>query len=189
MDVRRATTWPSCCVGLHEVEGLERLKISSIEPNLLTQEIVDLAATSERLLPHFHIPLQSGSDTVLQRMRRRYRRALYAERCHCLAARLPHVAIGVDVIVGFPGESEGDVQETLAFLEALPVAYLHVFTYSERAHTPAAALADPVDRQERRRRTRALRTWSQRRWSEFARRHVGEGAARALRGHSFRRPA
>jgi threonylcarbamoyladenosine tRNA methylthiotransferase MtaB len=170
---RDGTSFLDLLVRLHDVEGLERLKISSIEPNLLTDAIIALVGESDRLLPHFHLPLQSGSDATLGRMRRRYRTELYAERCHRLAARVPDVALGADVIVGFPGETEEDVETTLALLESLPVAYLHVFTYSERAQTPAAEMDGVVGREERKRRSLALRQWSRRRWSAFGERQVG----------------
>jgi threonylcarbamoyladenosine tRNA methylthiotransferase MtaB len=155
-------------VALHDVPGLERLKISSIEPNLLDDSIIDLAAGSDRLLPHFHIPLQSGSDEILGRMRRRYRSGFYRERVERIVSALPDAAIGVDVIVGFPGESEGHFQETYDFLNDLPIAYLHVFTYSERENTPAAGMGAVVPVEERRRRTKMLRILSEKKRSAFA---------------------
>ena len=158
--------------GLHEIKGLSRLKISSIEPNLLTDEIIDMAASSDRLMPHFHIPLQSGSDHILGEMRRRYRRDLYEKRVKRLVEVMPHCAIGVDVITGFPGETEAHFQETLDFIDRLPVAYLHVFTYSERENTPAATRAEVVSRQERARRTRALRMLSEKKREAFMRAHL-----------------
>jgi threonylcarbamoyladenosine tRNA methylthiotransferase MtaB len=158
---------------LHEVQGLARLKISSIEPNLLTDDIIELASRSDRLMPHFHVPLQSGSDLVLRRMRRRYSAGEYAERMHRLAAAIPGVAIGIDVIVGFPGETDEEFAETVAFLQSLPAAYLHVFTYSERPGTPAAEAGAQVDRLARKRRTNALRALSTRLRREFIDRHLG----------------
>ena len=122
---------------LDEVEGIDRYRISSIEPNLLTPEMIEWVAGSRRFMPHFHIPLQSGSDRILGLMRRRYKRDLYAERVQLIKQLMPHCAIGVDVIVGFPGESEEDFMETFGFLQELDVSYLHVFTYSERDHTRA----------------------------------------------------
>ena len=121
---------------LHEVKGLRRLKISSIEPNLLTDEIIALVKESDRLVPHFHIPLQSGSDKILGQMRRRYRSELYRDRVQTIVEAMPHAGIGADVISGFPGETEEDFLHTVQFLENLPVSYLHPFTYSERADTP-----------------------------------------------------
>jgi threonylcarbamoyladenosine tRNA methylthiotransferase MtaB len=140
---------------------------------LLTNEIIDLAAASDRLMPHFHIPLQSGSDRILGAMRRRYRQDLYAQRVSRLVGTMPHCAIGVDVITGFPGETDADFQETVDFLDGLPVAYLHVFTYSERENTPAASLHGVVSREERTRRTHALRMLSEKKRAAFARQHEG----------------
>ncbi|HVZ40353.1 MAG TPA: tRNA (N(6)-L-threonylcarbamoyladenosine(37)-C(2))-methylthiotransferase MtaB [Candidatus Kapabacteria bacterium] len=161
-------------VRLHDVPGLERMRISSIEPNLLTDRIIHLAAASDRMLPHFHVPLQSGSDAVLGRMRRRYRSSVYRDRVERIVAAMPDAAIGVDVIVGFPGESDTHFQETYDFLHALPVAYLHVFTYSERENTPASAFEGVVPVAERRNRTRMLRTLSEKKRAAFAVRHCGE---------------
>ncbi len=153
---------------LHDVPGLRRLKISSIEPNLLTDQIVDLAAGSDRMLPHFHIPLQSGSNRVLGAMRRRYRCEQYRDRIEYIHALIPDCAVGVDVIVGFPGETEEEFRETYTFLNELPIAYLHVFTYSERENTPAAGLGAPVPVPVRRERTRMLRVLSEKKRAAFA---------------------
>lgn len=161
------TSFLALLEALHGVDGLERLKVSSIEPNLLTDEVVALARRSDRLMPHFHIPLQSGSDTVLRRMRRRYGSAEYRALVERLVEAIPDVAIGVDVIVGFPGETDEEFQETVAFLESLPIAYLHVFTYSERPDTPAAQAGDVVPRAVRQRRTTALRALSERKRMAF----------------------
>lgn len=158
---------------LHDIDGLARLRISSIEPNLLEDRIIRLAVESDRLVPHFHIPLQSGCDAVLARMRRRYRSSFYREIVERLVGAIPEVAVGVDVIAGFPGEREVEFAETLAFLEALPAAYFHVFTYSERDNTPAAAYASSVPALERRRRTQVLRDLSERKKRQFAARFVG----------------
>lgn len=129
---------------LDEVEGIDRIRISSIEPNLLTDEIIAFVAGSKRFVPHFHIPLQSGSDRILGLMRRRYKRELYASRVEKIKSLMPHCCIGVDVIVGFPGETEADFLETYQFLNELDISYLHVFTYSERDNTPAASMAGSV---------------------------------------------
>lgn len=161
------TSFQALLQALHAVNGLERLKISSIEPNLLTDEIIALAASSDRLMPHFHIPLQSGSDTTLRQMRRRYQSANYRDRVEAVLQALPHAAIGVDVITGFPGESEADFMETVRFVEDLPIAYLHVFTYSERADTPALDMAAAIPREERTRRTHVLRHLSARKRAAF----------------------
>src|SRR4029077_20575858 len=120
---------------LENVKGIQRYRISSIEPNLLTNEIIEFVANSDTFMPHFHIPLQSGSNRILGLMRRRYRKELYAERVGLIKTLMPHAAIGVDVIVGFPGETNADFRETFDFLHSLDVSYLHVFTYSERDNT------------------------------------------------------
>src|SRR5215210_928897 len=129
---------------LEQVEGIERYRISSIEPNLLTNEIIELVANSDKFMPHFHIPLQSGSNSILALMRRRYKGELYAERVSLIKTLMPHCAIGVDVIVGFPGETEEHFMETYNFLHDLDVSYLHVFTYSERSNTKALEMKDVV---------------------------------------------
>lgn len=162
------TSFLELLVRLHDVPGLERLRISSIEPNLLTDEIIALSAQSDRLMPHFHIPLQSGSDEILGRMRRRYRSADYRNRIESVIAVMPDAGIGVDVIVGFPGETEEHFSRTYDFLRSLPIQYLHVFTYSERDDTPAAAAELPVPMEERRARTSRLRTLSAKLSSTFA---------------------
>ncbi|HRF41127.1 MAG TPA: tRNA (N(6)-L-threonylcarbamoyladenosine(37)-C(2))-methylthiotransferase MtaB, partial [Saprospiraceae bacterium] len=141
---------------LDEVEGIERFRISSIEPNLCTDEIISFVAESQRFAPHFHIPLQSGNNKQLAQMRRRYRRELYAERVAQIKSVMPHCCIGVDVIVGFPGETEEDFLETYRFIQELDISYLHVFTYSERANTPAADMPDAVLMDERKRRNKML---------------------------------
>jgi threonylcarbamoyladenosine tRNA methylthiotransferase MtaB len=142
---------------LEPVRGLQRLRISSIEPNLLTDDIIEAAAISPVLCPHFHLPLQSGDDGVLRRMRRRYTSADYAARVEAIRRLLPDAGIGVDVIVGFPGETDAQFRRTAEFLSELPVSYLHVFTYSERPDTPAAGYADQVSPRERQRRNAVLR--------------------------------
>src|SRR5690606_12270156 len=121
---------------------IDRIRISSIEPNLLTDEIIEFVATSQRVVPHFHIPLQSGSNRVLGLMRRRYKRELYASRVDKIKSLMPHACIGVDVIVGFPGERDEDFLETYRFLNELNISYLHVFTYSERDNTLAATMPE-----------------------------------------------
>jgi len=153
---------------LHTLKGLARLRISSIEPNLVTDRIVRLAASSDKLMPHFHIPLQSGSDSILARMRRRYRSALFVERLEHILSAIPDAAIGVDVIVGFPGEGEAEFASTFELLHSLPIAYLHVFSYSERVNTPAAGYEGTVPVNERRRRTRLLRALSDVKKSSYA---------------------
>ena len=146
---------------------IPRYRISSIEPNLLSDDIIRFVASSKRFMPHFHIPLQSGSDRILGLMRRRYKRKLYADRVNLIKALLPHASIGVDVIVGFPGETEADFQETYSFLESLPITYLHVFTYSERDNTLAATMEDIVSLSTRQTRNKKLRQLSYQKQEEF----------------------
>lgn len=164
----RGESFYDLLVQLHDVKGLERLRVSSIEPNLVEDRIIELAAASDRMLPHFHMPLQSGADEILGVMRRRYRSHQYRERVERILSRLPDAAIGVDVIVGFPGESIEHFEQTREFLHALPVAYCHVFTYSERANTPAATMGSVVSVHERRRRTTMLRALSEKKRAAFA---------------------
>jgi threonylcarbamoyladenosine tRNA methylthiotransferase MtaB len=154
-------------------EGIDRIRISSIEPNLLTNEIIDFVAGSRKFMPHFHIPLQSGSDKILGLMRRRYRRDLYAERVAYIKARMPHCCIGVDVIVGFPGETDDDFRETMDFLHGLDVSYLHVFTYSEREHTLAAEMKPAVPVHIRNERNKALRNLSYQKMQYFTAQYSG----------------
>lgn len=152
---------------LIRVDGDFRIRISSIEPNLLTDEIIELVASEEKLCKHFHIPLQSGSDKILKKMQRRYLSKLYAERIEKVKSLIPEAGIGVDVIVGFPGEDENDFKTTQEFIANLPVSYLHVFTYSERPGTPAAEMKEQVPKDERRRRTNTLRILSARKKYQF----------------------
>jgi threonylcarbamoyladenosine tRNA methylthiotransferase MtaB len=152
---------------LDEVEGIERFRISSIEPNLLTTEIIEFVAQSKRFAPHFHIPLQSGNDKQLKQMRRRYRRSLYAERVATIKKLIPHCCIGVDVIVGFPGETDEDFKETCRFIQDLDISYLHVFTYSERANTPAATMPNVLPVHQRRERNEILRLLSDKKRRAF----------------------
>ena len=159
---------------LDEVEGINRFRISSIEPNLCTDEIIQFVAQSQRFVPHFHMPLQSGNNKQLREMRRRYKRELYVERVAQIRSLMPHCCIGVDVIVGFPGETEEDFLETYRFLNELDISYLHVFTYSERANTPAAEMEGVVDMGERRRRNEMLRILSEKKRHHFYRQFSGE---------------
>ena len=158
---------------LDKVKDITRFRISSIEPNLLTDEIIEFVAKSERFVPHFHIPLQSGSDKILKAMRRRYKRELYVERVQKIKALMPHCSIGVDVIVGFPGETEEDFMDTFNFIDSLDISYLHVFTYSERDNTEAIEfkLVVPID--ERRKRNRVLRNLSAVKQAKFYAENIG----------------
>ena len=142
---------------LDQVDGIERLRISSIEPNLLKNETIDLVASSRAFVPHFHIPLQSGSNTILKLMKRRYLRELYQDRVNVIKSKMPHACIGVDVIVGFPGETDEHFLETYEFLAALEISYLHVFTYSERDNTEAAEIKGVVSPKQRQKRSKMLR--------------------------------
>ena len=142
---------------LDEVEGIERFRISSIEPNLLTEELIEFVAGSKRFVPHFHIPLQSGNNEILGQMRRRYQRELYFDRVNQIKRLMPDACIGVDVIVGFPGESDQHFLDTYAFLVDLPVSYLHVFSYSERPNTPAAEMKNQVSKTIKNKRSKMLR--------------------------------
>lgn len=145
---------------LDTVDGISRLRISSIEPNLLSDQIIDFVAQSKHFVPHFHIPLQSGSDAILKQMRRRYLTPLYKQRIARIKEVMPNACIGVDVIVGFPGETEAHFLETYQFLVDLDVSYLHVFTYSERANTLAAEMGEVVSISERKKRSKMLHTLS-----------------------------
>jgi len=163
----RETDFFSLVKELDKVDGIERFRISSIEPNLLTDEIITFVSTSEKFVPHFHIPLQSGSDKILGLMRRRYKRNLYVERINKIKSVMPDACIGVDVIVGFPGETESDFMDTYKFLTDLDISYLHVFTYSERENTDAALLKDVVPMHERKRRNKMLRILSEKKKNHF----------------------
>jgi threonylcarbamoyladenosine tRNA methylthiotransferase MtaB len=159
---------------LDKVEGIERYRISSIEPNLLTNEIIAFVANSDKFMPHFHIPLQSGSNEILSLMRRRYKKELYTERIQLIKQLMPHCAIGVDVIVGFPGETETHFQETFDFLHRLDVSYLHVFTYSERDHTKALEIKPVIPINIRNERNKTLRNLSYMKLQYFTEQHKGQ---------------
>ncbi len=159
---------------LDKVQGIQRYRISSIEPNLLTNEIIEFVANSDKFMPHFHIPLQSGSNEVLGLMRRRYKRELYADRVSLIKRLMPHCAVGVDVIVGFPGESNDHFKETFDFLHALDVTYLHVFTYSERDNTKALEIEPIVPVNIRNERNKTLRNLSYMKMQYFTQLHAGQ---------------
>lgn len=152
---------------------IDRIRISSIEPNLLHDEIIEYVARSNRFVPHFHIPLQSGSDRILRKMKRRYLRPVYTSRVEKIKEEMPHACIGVDVIVGFPGETEQDFLETYDYLRDLDISYLHVFTYSERDNTPAAVMENPVPAKIRNKRSKMLRILSEKKRHAFYRQHLG----------------
>lgn len=154
-------------------EGIERIRISSIEPNLLSNEIIEFVSKSRKFMPHFHIPLQSGSNEILGLMRRRYKRELYADRVATIKKLMPHCCIGVDVIVGFPGETDAHFKETFDFLHDLDISYLHVFTYSERDNTLAADMKPVVPVHIRNERNKALRNLSYQKMSYFTEQQRG----------------
>lgn len=158
---------------LDEVKKISRFRISSIEPNLCTDELIEFVAESDSFLPHLHMPLQSGSDKILKQMRRRYKRELYAQRVEKVKQVMPHACIGVDVIVGFPGETDEDFMDTYDFINHLDISYLHVFTYSERDNTIAAEIAESVPMNIRRERNEMLRILSQKKRRAFYEKHVG----------------
>ena len=147
--------------GLDQFEGIDRFRISSIEPNLLKSEIIDFISTSKRFVPHFHIPLQSGSDKILGLMRRRYQKKLYQDKINYIRDKIKNACIGVDVIVGFPGETKDDFIETYNFLLGLSISYLHVFTYSERENTESSKMDNVIPAEEKARRSKMLRSLSE----------------------------
>lgn len=168
---------------LDEVDGIERYRISSIEPNLLTNDIIRFVAGSKRFMPHFHIPLQSGSNPVLALMRRRYKRELYADRVQLIRELMPHAGIGVDVIVGFPSETDEQFKETFEFLHSLEVSYLHVFTYSERDNTNALQIQPVVPISTRQERNKTLRNLSYMKQQYFQQQHSGSNRKVLFEGH------
>ena len=158
---------------LDNVEGLRRVRISSIEPNLITDEILEYIASGDKFMPHFHIPLQSGCDDILRAMKRRYLTPLYRSRIEKIKELMPHACIGADVIVGFPGETEANFEETYRFISSLEVSYLHVFTYSERENTPAWSMAGSVPGKVRAKRSKVLHLLGGRKKAAFYRSQLG----------------
>lgn len=169
---------------LDEVEGIERLRISSIEPNLLKNETIDFVASSNTFVPHFHIPLQSGSDDMLKRMRRRYLSDLYVDRVNKIKSVMPDACVGVDVIVGFPGETDEHFLETYNFLQKLDISYLHVFTYSERDNTPAAEMDGVVPLKVRKKRSKMLRGLSAKKRRAFYESQLGNTSTVLFEGEN-----
>ncbi len=159
---------------LDALSSIERYRISSIEPNLLSNEIIEFVSNSKHFMPHFHIPLQSGSNNTLAAMRRRYKKELYAEKIGLIKLLMPHCCIGVDVIVGFPGETKEDFEETVEFLRGLDISYLHVFTYSERDNTHALTIAPIVPINVRNERNKILRNLSYEKMQAFTNKHIGQ---------------
>ena len=159
---------------LDQLEGVDRYRISSIEPNLLGNDIIEFVSNSKRFMPHFHIPLQSGNNEVLAAMRRRYKRELYAEKVGLIKTMMPHACIGVDVIVGFPGETAEQFNDTAGFLQSLDISYLHVFTYSERDNTHALGIKPVVPMHTRHERNKILRNISYTKMQAFTEKHIGQ---------------
>lgn len=159
---------------LDQLDSIKRYRISSIEPNLLSNDIIDFVAASDHFMPHFHIPLQSGNNEILGKMRRRYQRELYADRVQHIKEKMPHCCIGVDVIVGFPGETDAHFEDTFNFLHDLDVSYFHVFTYSERTNTLATEMEDVVPMHTRNERNKRLRNLSYQKMRYFEEQHAGQ---------------
>ena len=159
---------------LDMLDGIDRIRISSIEPNLLTNEIIEFCAESNKFMPHFHVPLQSGSDKILGAMRRIYKRDLYEERTEKINSIIPDVCIGVDVIVGFPGETDDDFLDTYNFLNELNISYLHVFTYSERENTDAAKMGEVVSKEKRAERSKMLHILSDKKRRYFHEKFINQ---------------
>ncbi len=171
---KRKERFADLVFALDAIDGIERFRISSIEPNLLTNEIIEFVSRSERFVPHFHIPLQSGSNTILRKMGRRYLRELYEDRVYKIKTLMPHCCIGVDVIVGFPGETDELFLETYNFLNELDISYLHVFTYSERANTRASEMDAVVPMKKRNERSKMLRILSEKKRRKFYEENLGK---------------
>jgi len=174
VDGKREERFADLVIALDEVEGIDRFRISSIEPNLLTNEVIEFVSQSKRFVPHFHIPLQSGSNTILRRMGRRYLRELYEDRVSKIKTLMPNACIGVDVIVGFPGETDELFLETYNFLNELNISYLHVFTYSERANTRAVEMDGIVPLKKRNERSKMLRILSEKKRRKFYEENLGQ---------------
>lgn len=171
---RHEHTFLDMVKALDEVEGIDRFRISSIEPNLLKNETIEFVAQSKRFVPHFHIPLQSGSNEILGKMKRRYQKELYTERVATIQKLIPDCCIGVDVICGFPGETDGHFLETYNFLNALDISYLHVFTYSQRPNTPADEMENQIDYSIRKKRAKMLRVLSAKKRRAFYESQLGK---------------
>ena len=173
-DGKREDRFLDLVKALDEVEGIDRIRISSIEPNLLSNDIIEFVAQSKRFVPHFHMPLQSGSNKILSLMRRRYKRELYTERVAFIKSLMPNCCIGVDVIVGFPGETREDFIDTYNFLNDMDISYLHVFTYSERENTIAAQMEGAVPGAQRSDRSKMLHILSEKKRRAFYESQLGE---------------
>lgn len=177
-DFGRTTgeTFAELIASLDRVEGIDRYRISSIEPNLLTDEVIEFCSRSNKFQPHFHVPLQAGTDKILAAMRRRYTTAKFAERIAAVRAHIPEAFIGIDVIVGFPGETDEDFEQTYNFLEGINPAFLHIFPYSERANTPAIELTGKVSPEQKHQRVHRLEQLSSRLHAAFYKQYIGTEA-------------
>ena len=173
-DPTNMKTLTDLLLELEKVKGINRYRISSIEPNLITNEIINLVKNSNKFMPHFHIPLQSGSNNILKKMRRRYQRELYAEKINKIYKEVQDVCIGADVIVGFPGETDVEFHETLNFIKSLPISYLHVFSYSERENTKALLLPNPVSKELKKTRSKQIRILSNKLQQKFYRKQINK---------------
>lgn len=172
-DKKHDSTFLELIENLDKINGIDRFRISSIEPNLLSNEIINFVANSDKFVPHFHIPLQSGSDNLLRFMRRRYNTSLYSKRIGYIKSLIPNACIGADVIVGFPGEDEKKFMETFNFIQNLEISYLHVFSYSERKNTRASRMENSVDKNIRSKRSKILRTLSLKMRRDFYTKQLG----------------
>ena len=173
-DLKKESTFLDLIKNIDKVSGLERVRISSIEPNLLSDEIIHFVSESKKFMPHFHVPLQSGSDKILKLMKRRYLKDLYESRVEKIKNLIPDCSIGVDVIVGFPKEDENDFMETYKFLEKLDVSYLHVFSYSERNNTEAIKLKNKNSNNIKGIRSKILRDLSEIKKNNFYKNNIGD---------------
>ena len=173
-DPTNMKSFSDLLIELDKVKGISRYRISSIEPNLITNEIIDLVKNSDKFMPHFHIPLQSGSNNILRKMRRRYQKELYAEKVNKINKEIKGVCIGADVIVGFPGETETEFRETLDFIKNLPISYLHVFSYSERENTKALTLPNPISKELKKKRSKQIRILSNKLQENFYRQQINK---------------
>jgi threonylcarbamoyladenosine tRNA methylthiotransferase MtaB len=172
-DLAHESNFTDLVKALDQLKGIDRYRISSIEPNLLKNETIEFVSQSRTFVPHFHVPLQSGSNEILGKMKRRYQREVYTERVNKIREVMPHACIGVDVIVGFPGETDEHFLETYNFLNELAISYLHVFTYSERDNTEAAAMTDVVPMNVRNKRSKMLRVLSVKKRRAFYESQIG----------------
>ena len=180
----RQTNFLTLLKEIEKIKNLERVRISSIEPNLLNNEIIEFVSQSQKIMPHFHIPLQSGSNFILKKMKRRYLREVYEDRVNQINSIMPHACIGVDVIVGFPGETEELFLETYNFLNKLDVSYLHVFTYSERQNTEAATMKGSVPMKVRKKRSKLLRGLSVKKRRSFYEKSIGSNRTVLFEGEN-----